>query len=184
MRKIKDRFLDILYDIIWMRTGYLFFFWLAGIYFILISGLAYRNHNALGRFLAEEEYQKAEGILSDVEIHEGRVRGGPYVKIEFSDGRKFYQMSYNYYGHDWEEKLSGLHAGDKMELLVYETGSWERNTKFISVVCNGKELLSLEEVREYTQIQYPKLIRQSKVEMVIGVTVLLLALGLTIFRRL
>lgn len=186
MGKIKNALIDVLYNIIWMRTGYLFFFWLVGIYFILISGLSYRNHNALGRFLAEEEYHRAEGICSDVEFYEGRAgRGGssPYVRIEFSDGRKFYQMSYNYHGYDWKEKLSGLHAGDKVELLVYETGSGKRDTKFISVSCNGKELLSLEEVRERCQIYFLKLLRQSKVEMVIGVTVLLMALGLTIFRR-
>lgn len=185
MHMIKKSLLkNCCYNIVWMKTEYLFFLWTIGLFFIFLSCIGYRNHISLGQFLSTSNYQLTEGKFSGIKAyHKDSGTRSPYVELELQDGRKYYDMSYNFYAFNWEERFSKVEEGDAIQLLTYRVRNGQKADKFISVSSNGKTILSLDEVKEVCETYYLKTIKTAKKDLLFGIVLSMAALIITIFRR-
>lgn len=188
MEKIKSIFMDLLYNIIWVRIEYLFILWAAGIFFIVLAGLDERACHMYEKFLSTEEYNIVEGKIAGIEIYEDRPGFGSresYVSIKLQEGSEFYEMPAMLHKYDWEELAKKLQSGNEVKLFTYCLSNENSlEPKFVAVFSNEKEIISVKDVKEICEKYNSKAAKNMKLEVMLGIIALGLALVITISRKL
>lgn len=184
MRKVKNIFLELCYNIIWSKE-ILVISWSLAILGLFCIYAGYSLSYKVSVLLSETEYQEVEGTISDIKVHHGAAGFGTtssYVKIELTNGKTcFITNIFDLY--DWNDMLKNVHSGDEIQLLTYSLGNDEYEPRIIAIFHAGEEILSVKAGKDAYKMTYDSAQTQMKIGLFIGPILCIFALVITIIRR-